>query len=247
MSETKICPVCGAQFEITTAAGRRRVTCGREVCRKKRRQALRLARESGAIPEITGRTCAICGRSIDDRPGYTKICADPGCVKAYKLLLNRNRYRAQKGTEGLGERVCPACGKKFMQHHGFQKYCSAACRESTKVRKNVARVRNRRQEYRAQVQEARACAWCGESFTTIDPRQRCCCGACSDAMLDFERDKIQSGKHADEIWKKRIQNGLDFTADVRFDGFGIEDPLCTPLEGLRELAWGFGAQEVRPC
>lgn len=59
--------------------------------------------------------CVQCGREFSGRK--KKFCS-ANCRVAFHGV-----------TQDLQEKICPVCGKKFMQKVTWQEYCSANCRE----------------------------------------------------------------------------------------------------------------------
>lgn len=115
--------------------------------------------------------CEICGKEFEPNPSAYKeqlYCSRPCNDKA--------KYRKFKGP--LEIRSCAYCGKSFMQMHGTQKYCSAACREN--YHKDKASIKGKSATIvRKQTTEPRACRQCGASFIPKIPQQVFCSRACS--------------------------------------------------------------------
>lgn len=77
--------------------------------------------------------------------------------------------RVKMGNVAMIEKVCPICGKTFIQKHNSQKYCSKACakesdRESSRIYYQLRR---------GPITE-RICQFCGKSFKPDNRHQKYC-------------------------------------------------------------------------
>lgn len=226
----KTCAVCGAA-----------VTGGRRVCAKKscRDQWRRRCLSEDHV-------CVICGAVFhhNGRGKKPQTCGAKKCQKALKALRNRESMRAKKprpkkkkaAPRPARVAICVECGAEFVKQFPVQRYCCSSCRKAADRRRSSERRKNEGRRDKL-VLDPRICPVCGREYRPLTVTQQTCSTECSKRRMDEERERIQLGKKTDARWQRRAACGQDFTHGLHCGLFAFDDPLCTPLEGLRGLAW----------
>lgn len=183
---TKVCPVCGKEFDAKPCGGGRPQRYCSTHCRNVyhcRAYATRRrgdvvgpdGRAAGRVP-IAKRTCPVCGRVFEPNPSRPKqkYCSLQCTKKAWADTLKAARLAARK------DRVCPVCGVTFTPKHSQGVYCSKDCYRKAHWLQH-------------KLPETVKCEHCGKEFTPNTSRARYCSLQCRRSV---EHEKTKAAKLA---------------------------------------------------
>ena len=139
------------------------------------------------------KTCEICGKEFEPKSNNKQKYCSRACFnesrKEYDAL-----YRAVVlGQKPCEKKVCPHCGKEFMQTHGSQKFCSKKCKQDFHNAKNNAKKYKRhlqltplpKEKPKEKPVQKKVCVWCGEEFETTKSSKTCCSPECKRAYRKY--------------------------------------------------------------
>lgn len=136
----------------------------------------------------------------------------------------------------IDKKVCPICGKEFVQKVGNQIYCSIKC-------KKKANNRNARLRYAKRVSEdvyKLKCRHCGEIFNSTVPTRKYCSPHCHNQAVLNRKSKPKETSAEREARQNRLideaeQCGLSYgqyMAQTRFFGKTFEELHAARLKEL---------------
>lgn len=106
LSPSRICEICGKQFESRTINAK---YCSRE-CRLEIRRQRREARRGP--PKIYSKTCLLCGKAFEATNRKTKYCSQ----ECYRMMMNVSKKLSRK-TRAVVHflDICSVCGAERVQ------------------------------------------------------------------------------------------------------------------------------------
>ena len=179
--------------------------------------------------------CVVCGQTFEHQgQGKPRKTCGGDCANVWRASRARKKPRKVK----THAKTCPICGDQFTTANVSTKYCGKICRDEAHAQAKTEYARREREERLAKAGPM-VCEWCGLEYVPEHQAQkRFCSLACADEARVEARDRIQAAKAADVRWHGMAMSGQDILDGCLIEGLPLDDPQCTPLEGLRELAWG---------
>lgn len=106
---------------------------------------------------------------------------------------------------------CKYCGKKYLQTHKLQKYCSSQCREKAVREQKHKSYYNLRGQY---INRQTKCKYCGKIFIKTNNRQEYCSLKCKTYAKQDQTAKSQRKR------RKQIRDGYLLTNENEYVGTG---------------------------
>ena len=155
MLYTKVCPVCGKDFETTQKA---RLYCGEKCYEKANREKTRKRniqdRLGIARTWKKPRTCEICGTTFLPVKQNQILCGKKTCRD--EKQRQRTRGYAEKPDWMVTPRTCAVCGTEFMPIMPNQTTCdSPDCKRKHRVKRQMAYNKAHKEELRQKDREWR--------------------------------------------------------------------------------------------
>lgn len=192
----KICKYCGGEFVP-------RVRNSMEYCSIECRD-----KASGRKRYTSGSVgvCRVCGKEFVKRYGNERICSDECRDASFRQKKHKYYKRTYIPTgKAKTETKCEWCGSEA----NGKKYCSKNCEEKAKWKRIKTKEfgswelyqnhrkaiqdekRRTREEEKQKERERRTktgiCVVCGNTFTTLNPRQRTCSKACGKTLANARK------------------------------------------------------------
>jgi hypothetical protein len=125
---TKVCPICGTEFETTNSVVK---YCG-EICACKARsiKSLKYAKRVSQEP----RACVECGGEFIPKSTLSRFCSQD-CRKIYTTKNYKKNFQPK---------ICTHCGKEFIPNSTGAKYCSEECRNKGKKKAEEKKASERK-------------------------------------------------------------------------------------------------------
>ena len=174
---TKICPVCGKEFQSHYNYSK---FCSVE-CRTPS-----YYNNKKADKEIYNRICPVCGKSFSTTDKRKIYCNDRCTDKACKIREKEERRKAMDAAR----KVCPTCGKVFKPNVHNQEFCCKKCLRKAKYKEYKNSIMH---EYE------KVCPTCGKQFTALKRNTIYCSSECRS------RGAAIRNKEALREYKKRYR------------------------------------------
>ena len=174
--ETRLCIVCGEEFEPSCNRQRYCSPKCRNLIKRGRILALRARRR---IEARKPKVCPGCGEEFMPSHGRQKFCS-PACMGRTVKRLWREKHRPPRV---IAPRTCPTCGKEFTPpaKHPEMRYCSRSCAGRAAAGARLAT--------RPKIK----CEWCGKEVVQHVSAQRYCSRNCrANAQAHAARAKAEA-------------------------------------------------------
>lgn len=186
MKYTKVCPICGKEFETND---NKQKYCSKE-CRHENNKVA--SREHYRIKNIKNKKCPICG--IKFETVYSKkIFCSRDCYTKHNNAINKKKYKKIK---------CIICGNTFIPKSSLNKYCSKECRKE----RDSEYYKKARMANKFNNKKIKECKFCKKSFVQKGNESLCSDECRVKSKKEYKkRYRVENIEKEKEYYRKNIK------------------------------------------